>query len=347
MTTQGTHEMEVNDTPSAALSSTRKRVSMSSTGVMQVTDDGGVTTDVGGGGGSSLPFTTTLYAVPFTAEVNKINRVDGTVPALAIALPLGADGDVIGFLNEYGMNGSMVVTPDVGGPDFIFVPGNLVITINQPPVGAPIVTILRFNGSTKIWLPEDIFLLALSANPRFIPTSSFTSRPNGTAMLDNSLLASTGVGNDIAALVIGDGEFAARSIGGDLGSVTPAQARAMLFPNQTFANAVITTPDATGVAIFSYTTATNDRVIALDLLVEALEPATGDAALFAVSALVYRDGLSSMFVKNVTFLNGPFRDQAAWDVNISVSSPFVDVTVLGEAAKTIEWRVTGRIVEHG
>ena len=166
-------------------------------------------------------------------------------------------------------------------------------------------------------------------------------------MLDNSLLASTGVGNDIAALVIGDGQFAARPIGGDLGSVTPAQARAMLFPNQTFANAVITTPDATGVAIFSYTTATNDRVIALDLLVEALEPATGDAALFAVSALVYRDGLSSMFVKNVTFLNGPFRDQAAWDVNISVSSPFVDVTVLGEAAKTIEWRVTGRIVEHG
>ena len=228
MTTQGTHEMEVNDTPSAALSSTRKRVSMSSTGVMQVTDDGGVTTDVGGAGGTSLPFTTTLYAVPFTAEVGKINRVDGTVVALAIALPLGADGDVIGFLNEYGMNGSMVVTPDVGGPDFIFVPGNPVYTLRQPPVGAPIVTILRFNGSTKTWLPEDIFQTALSVNPRFVPASTFAGRPNGAAMLDNSLLASVGVGSDIAALVIGDGQFAGRPVGSDLSSVTPSGARAML-----------------------------------------------------------------------------------------------------------------------
>jgi hypothetical protein len=175
----------------------------------------------------ALPFTTTLYAVPFTAEVNKINRVDGTVPALAIALPLGADGDVIGFANE-GAGGSMVVTPDVGGPDFIFVPGNPAITINQPPVGAPIVTILRFNGSTKIWLPEDIFLLALSVNPRFIPTSTFDARPTGTVMLDNSLLASTGVGNDITALVIGENELVGRPVGSDLSSMTPSGARAIL-----------------------------------------------------------------------------------------------------------------------
>jgi len=563
MTTQGTHEMEVNDTPSAALSPTRKRVSMSSTGVMQVTDDGGITTDVGGGGGSSLPFTsilydaiaypggftaevgkinridgtnpsdanlpagtagaqigfyivgagggpfeiepflgdtinggtpeldierpvagqfvmlefsateldwavlsntaqvalpftTTLYAVPFTAEVNKINRVDGTVPALAIALPLGADGDVIGFLNEYGMNGSIVVTPDVGGPDFIFVPGNPAITINQPPVGAPIVTILRFNGSTKIWLPEDIFLLALSVNPRFIPTSSFDARPKGTAMLDNSLLASVGVGNDIAPLVVGDGEFVGRPTGGSLGSVTAAQARAILsvigpltttvytgsfaaesyrtnnFTGMSLTATLNATPvvgetvafwtedqstgydltiDGNGyniqsdgtstativlpfikfrtpmvleftgavwsiveavtrlfpkqqivpgvgqqglvqsvgfvpVVVYSYFTAVDNQTTAFDLLVQALEVSTGDAALFAVSALAYRDGTSVVTIKNLTFTNGPFRDQPAWDVTLVVSGTRIDVTVTGEVFKTIQWRCTGRIVEQ-
>jgi len=176
----------------------------------------------------ALPFTSTLYTAPFTAEVGKINRVDGTVVALAIALPLGVDGDVIGFLNEYGMNGSMVVTPDVGGPDFIFIPGNPVYTIKQPSVPAPIVSILRFNGSTKIWLPEDVFQWALGSNPRFIPTSTFAGRPNGAAMFDNSLLASVGVGNDIAALVIGEGELVGRPVGSDLSSMTPSGVRAML-----------------------------------------------------------------------------------------------------------------------
>ena len=175
----------------------------------------------------ALPFTSTLYAAPFTAEVGKINRVDGTVVALAIALPLGVDGDVIGFLNE-GVLGSIAVTPDVGGPDFIFITGNPVLTIKQPLVPAPIMHILRFNGSTKTWLPEDIFQTALSVNPRFVPASTFAGRPNGAAMLDNSLLASVGVGSDIAALVIGDGQFAGRPVGSDLSSVTPSGARAML-----------------------------------------------------------------------------------------------------------------------
>jgi len=176
----------------------------------------------------ALPFTSTLYAAPFTAEVGKINRVDGTVVALAIALPLGVNDDVIAFANE-GAGGSMLITADVGGPDFILLTGYPAIPVKHPSMGGPtFLNTLRFDGATKVWVPQDILQFGLSAVSRAVPVSSFDSRLSNVFMPDNSLLACVGVGNDIAALVIGEGELVGRPVGSDLSSMTPSGVRAML-----------------------------------------------------------------------------------------------------------------------
>ena len=102
-----------------------------------------------------------------------------------------------------------------------------------------------------------------------------------------------------------------------------------------------TTSNATPLTIHEIDTVADNTVTMLNFQVQATEAATGDSALFDVVALVRRDGSSVTTLKELTFKNGPFRDQAAWDVTIPVGGPGFSVQVTGEAAKTIKWQIFG------
>lgn len=110
----------------------------------------------------------------------------------------------------------------------------------------------------------------------------------------------------------------------------------------------LTTTDAVANLIHDYPTEDNDRVIAYKVRVEALHAASGDSALFDIAALFYRDGAGTITQKNVTFLNGPFKDAGAvaWDVTFTIATTHIEMRVTGDAGDTIRWRVTGSITEN-
>jgi hypothetical protein len=50
--------------------------------------------------------------------------------------------------------------------------------------------------------------------------------------------------------------------------------------------------------------------------------------------------LDDLFVKS-------YEDNAAWDVQFSVSGDVILVEVQGDVGNTVEWRVRGTVKEHG
>lgn len=114
----------------------------------------------------------------------------------------------------------------------------------------------------------------------------------------------------------------------------------------------VTTTNATATTIHTHQTQLNDRLIMYKAQVWALLTAgttVGDSALFDVAAMFRRDGAGVITLKDVTFVNGPFKDAgaAAWDVTFLISGTTIAMQVTGDSGDTIRWRVVGNITEHG
>ena len=95
-----------------------------------------------------------------------------------------------------------------------------------------------------------------------------------------------------------------------------------------------------------------ERIYAYKVRVQAIKTVgttVGDAALFDIAALFYRNTAGTVVVKDVVFINGPYKDAgaAAWDVTFTISGSDIQMNVVGDAVDTIRWRVTGNITEHG
>lgn len=123
------------------------------------------------------------------------------------------------------------------------------------------------------------------------------------------------------------------------------------FPSGGFDRGVVTTT-AVATTIHTHTTNTNSRLIMYKAQVEAVVTSgttVGDAALFDVTALFFRDSVGTVTQKDVTFVNGPYKDAgaAAWDVTFNISGSNISMQVTGDSGDTIRWRVVGQITEHG
>jgi hypothetical protein len=147
-------------------------------------------------------------------------------------------------------------------------------------------------------------------------------------------------------------------VDGDMVDVTPYDgfdiitALETTFPGQKYIDREIRTLSATPTTIYSYATAFDNRIIAFDLVVEAQSNNNTDIALFKIAAAVHRgSGATTVTIKDVNFVNGPYRDAGAvaWDVSFIApgGGPDVLVQVAGDAGESIDWRVTGKIIEHG
>ena len=116
-----------------------------------------------------------------------------------------------------------------------------------------------------------------------------------------------------------------------------------------FLNGQVTTPAAAATTIASYVTQTDDTTQRFKFTVTALDIATDDSAYWDASALFHRSNTASTVTeKDITFLNGPFKDAgaAAWTVTMTIVSQTINivVTAVGEATPT-KWKITGTVVE--
>jgi len=147
-------------------------------------------------------------------------------------------------------------------------------------------------------------------------------------------------------------------VDGDIVDVTPydgydiTTALELAYPGTTYIDANISTADATPTTLYSYSTLADNRIVALDFLIEAQSNDTSDVALFKVAAAFRRGaGATTVTNKDVNFVNGPYKDAgaAAWDVTFDIpgGGPIIDIQVTGDAAESIDWRVSGKAVEHG
>jgi len=147
-------------------------------------------------------------------------------------------------------------------------------------------------------------------------------------------------------------------VDGDIIDITPYDGFDIIaalessLPGQTFVDDTVITTTAAPTTIYSYTTASDNRIIALDILVEAQSNANTDTALFMIAAVAHRAaGAATVTIKDINFFNGPFQDAgaAAWDVTLTApgGGPTILIQVTGDAGESIDWRVTGKVVEHG
>jgi len=127
-----------------------------------------------------------------------------------------------------------------------------------------------------------------------------------------------------------------------------------MVPSGRIDRGVATVNTAAPTTIHTHQTNLNNRLIVYKVQVWGLQTAgaaTGDSALFDITAMFRRDGAGVVTEKDITFVNGPYKDAgaAAWDVTfVIVMGLTIEMRVTGEAVDTtIQWRVTGNITEHG
>lgn len=110
----------------------------------------------------------------------------------------------------------------------------------------------------------------------------------------------------------------------------------------------INTTDATVTTIARFQTTTDVSTTRFNFTVSATHTDTDtDTAFFDVSALIHRDSGSTLTEKDVSFLNGPYKDAgaASWNVTLLRTGTVIEVQVTGEAAHNIRWRISGMAVE--
>ena len=107
------------------------------------------------------------------------------------------------------------------------------------------------------------------------------------------------------------------------------------------------TANATPTTIATYTTTTNNSAYVFKFTVWATEAATGETngAMFEMTGRFHRDNSGTVTEKTLTFVNGPDRDVAAWDVSANISTSDIQFQVTGEAATDIDWQFEGRAYE--
>jgi hypothetical protein len=147
-------------------------------------------------------------------------------------------------------------------------------------------------------------------------------------------------------------------VDGDIIDVTPYDgfdifaALEFSYPGTKYMDEALTTSDATPTTIFSYTTGADNRIITFDLFVNAQSNNNNDVAAFMIAAVFHRgSGVATVVNRDVNYVNGPYRDlgATAWNVtfNIPGGGPVINVHVTGDAGESIDWRVTGKVVENG
>ena len=103
----------------------------------------------------------------------------------------------------------------------------------------------------------------------------------------------------------------------------------------------LATTSVTPAIIHTFTTRTNSRVIAYKVQVQARKTVgttVGDSALFDITVLCERSSAGTVVVKDVVFINGPYKDAgaAAWDVTFTISGSDIRMNVVGDAVDTIQ-----------
>lgn len=160
-------------------------------------------------------------------------------------------------------------------------------------------------------------------------------------------LAATGGGLDIAALteeVPEAGDWLVFSDTSDADNLKKVDWDDL--PGGPSISAAVQTTDDTPTTIHSYSTLNDSSSVLLKFTVHAID-ALGNMGVWDVVAGAYRSNASVVTVKDVAYLNGPFKDSAAsaWDVDVLVSGQDLNITVTGPAADTVDWGIIGEVTE--
>lgn len=108
----------------------------------------------------------------------------------------------------------------------------------------------------------------------------------------------------------------------------------------------VQTTNATPTTIATYTTATNNRVIALRLKLLARDSGNSWVGHWVTEVTVARDGVGVLTVVE-DLIYKTYKDNINWDYQVNVSGANVTIDVVGDVGNTIEWRLIGSVSEHG
>lgn len=274
-------------------------------------------------------------------------------------------------------NGNTIFTPSAGGApvaSFTIRSKGSTVTLRfafQWHVVGGAHDILLSNSTNEVLSSDGsgrVVLTALGMSPNLFDANSVLkadvdNTPVVQAMATNTLLArqaasisdmAVGLQSFVAraaanltAIGVSDSRFVGRPTGGDLGEMTAAQAFAVMFSGQAQVDGTASTSDATPTTVFTYATLADERVVKFDISVVGREAATEDLASFNMVGLANRDNASVVTILDEAIQVYKSAGAAAWSLSLVVSGTDILVQVVGEAAHDIEWRVVGRVFEHG
>ncbi len=108
--------------------------------------------------------------------------------------------------------------------------------------------------------------------------------------------------------------------------------------------AELNTSNATPATIHTYTMSTSGRAtIAYDILVTATTQLGGSAVFKIVAAFDTDNNGQNITERDITYVNGPFRDNVNWDVNFNISGQSINLQVVGDSTNPQRWEVVGYI----
>jgi hypothetical protein len=203
-----------------------------------------------------------------------------------------------------------------------------------------------FDANTILKADSDDTPVALTVAEETVLGRQTSGSISALAVGEDELVARPAGGN-VGGLAVAASRIVGRTAAGALGGLTAADALSVLFPGQTFLDATVQTTDATVTTIATYSTLADERVIELEFTVVGREPATDDTIRQKFLATFNRDGASAVTSLDEVVTSYESAGASAWDVTLAVSSQDVLIRVTGEAAHTIEWRVLGKVFEHG
>lgn len=106
-------------------------------------------------------------------------------------------------------------------------------------------------------------------------------------------------------------------------------------------DATLQTTDATPTAIAIFATTTDDAAYMLDISTVGIDKTADHVYDRAFRALVLRDGVSTLTVKNVSYYVTYNSDDPSWDVTVVAVGQNIVVNVTGDATNAVDWRIKG------
>ena len=110
-------------------------------------------------------------------------------------------------------------------------------------------------------------------------------------------------------------------------------------------NSTVQTTNATLTSVSSYNVANLNRAIDMKVRVFASSSTNGETAKYVIESLFMASSVN-LEEKDTNFVS-IFEENAAWDVQLGITSSAIHVMVQGSASQTVEWRVMYEINEHG